>query len=298
MADKINDWEEVPTEAINDWEEVSFGPKKPGMLESGLRGAAQGLGMGFADEITGALESTAGSLGLVPDKTYEQARDESRANYIAAEKANPLTYGAAQLGGGVASLAIPGLNVAKGAGLATTVGKTALQGALTGLGSSEADNAGDLAKDAITGGLVGGGAGVLGSGGVRLAESIAPKAANVVQGASNFMKDKGGKILERAGDVAEAGSVVYGGFTGDWRPAGAIVGAKRFGGATTAKMAAAGLEKLPDILRSAPEMLGKYARPLVSAMERGGSSLGATHYVLQSTDPEYRKMLDEMQGQE
>ena len=39
-----------------------------GKLESGLRGLAQGVSMGFADEITGALESA------FTDKTYKQSR--------------------------------------------------------------------------------------------------------------------------------------------------------------------------------------------------------------------------------
>jgi len=43
--------------------------------ESALRGAAQGLSLGFADEITGGVES------LLSDKTYDQARNESRENY-------------------------------------------------------------------------------------------------------------------------------------------------------------------------------------------------------------------------
>lgn len=108
-------------------------------LESGLRGLAQGASLGFADEITGGLESLRG------DKTYEQARDESRANYHKAEDDNPLTYGAGQLGGGAATMLVPGAGVAKLAGL----------GAAAGLGNSEADNIGDQAVDTLKGAGIG-----------------------------------------------------------------------------------------------------------------------------------------------
>ena len=56
-------------------------------LESGLRGAAQGASLGFSDEITGAIES------LLSEKSYEQARDESRRNYKQAQEQNPISFG-------------------------------------------------------------------------------------------------------------------------------------------------------------------------------------------------------------
>ncbi len=131
------------------------------LLESGLRGAVQSGSLGFADEISGALEST------FTDKSYEQARDESRANFKAAQEANPVTYGAGQVAGGVASAFVPGLNVAKlGTAGARVLGGAGI-GALTGVGSSEASDVGGLASDAAVGGLIGGAA----SG---IAESISP----------------------------------------------------------------------------------------------------------------------------
>lgn len=124
------------------------------MLESGLRGLAQGASFGFADEITGAIE------GALTDKTYEQARDESRANYDKASNANPLTYGAGEIAGGVGTALVPGLNVAKGASLATKIGVGAGAGAAYGLGASEADltkgEIGGAAADTATGAVVGG----------------------------------------------------------------------------------------------------------------------------------------------
>lgn len=124
------------------------------MLESGVRGAAQGATLGFADELTGALESAAGSLGLVPDKTYEQARDEARAAYQAAEQANPGTYLAGNIAGGIGSAVL-----APGAAASTAgrIAQAAGMGAVAGYGSSNDRDAAlaDMARGAIVGGAVG-----------------------------------------------------------------------------------------------------------------------------------------------
>lgn len=294
-SNQISDWEEVSPDRVDDWEEVHTGPSK---MESGLRGLAQGASLGFADEISGGLESAAGSLGLVPDKTYEQARDESRSAYHAAEKENPGSYLTGQLAGSIAPLAIPGVGVAKGAGTAAAIGKAALTGGvlggLTGAGASEKDTMADVAKDALTGAEVGSIAGVVGTGGSKLLSAAAPKVAGAIEGATKFVKDKSGPALSRAADVAEVGAAAYGGVTGDWRPAGVISGARRLGGGAAVRVLGSVAEKLPDVLRSSPQMLGKYAQPLMSALERGGTSFAATNFVLQSTDPEYRKMLTDM----
>lgn len=46
------------------------------------------------------------------------------------------------------------------------------------------------------------------------------------------------------------------------------------------------------------QTLGKYAAPLQSAASRGGNALGVTHYLLQSIDPDYQKLMqDDQDGQ-
>ena len=95
-------------------------------LESGARGLGQGLSLGFADEITAGLESA------FTDKTYEEARAESRANYDAAREANPKTFMAGEVTGAVAPMLVPG-------GQAVSAAKLAALAGLQGLGSSEAD---------------------------------------------------------------------------------------------------------------------------------------------------------------
>lgn len=86
---------------------------KKSMLESYLRGLAQDASMNFSDEIAGGLESAAGSLGLVPDKTYEQAVQESRDEYNRAKQDNPKSYMAGELTGSAASMLNPATGAAK-----------------------------------------------------------------------------------------------------------------------------------------------------------------------------------------
>ncbi len=152
---------------------INQGGEQPSMLESGLRGAAQGVAFDFADEIT------AGAEALFTDKTYDEALGESRANYKAAREANPWTYGLSSAGAGVASSLVPGLGLASSVRAAPTL-KNAITagmaaGAISGAGASEAslrDNPGQLVEDAAVssawGGAIGGGAHALGGAAKRV----------------------------------------------------------------------------------------------------------------------------------
>jgi hypothetical protein len=157
-AQGINDWQDV-----TDWQDVPVEQSpKVSELESGLRGLAQGATFGFADEIAGGIES------LLTDKTYEQARDESRANFQRAEAENPGFYTAGELGGGVLSTVLPGGIAAKGAmaagkGALAVAGRAAAMGAAEGgaqaLGKAkelDSEAASDVALGAGIGGVAGG----------------------------------------------------------------------------------------------------------------------------------------------
>lgn len=146
-------------------------PAKTSGVESFARGAAQGISLGFADELAGVVESAMSA------KSYRQARDESRANYARAQEDNPITYGAGELGGGVATALLPvGVASMAARGLA---GAAALGGA-AGAGMSEADltegDVGGLARDTA----LGAGAGALTHGALTLAgkaaRAVAPRA--------------------------------------------------------------------------------------------------------------------------
>lgn len=119
----------------------------PSKIESGVRGLAQGASLGFADEITGGLES------LFSDKSYERARDESRAKYKAAKEVNPGTYTAGEIGGAVGTAFIPG--VGTGGSIAKLAGMGAAMGGAAGLGASEARDAKGLVVDTAKGAGIG-----------------------------------------------------------------------------------------------------------------------------------------------
>lgn len=145
--DKINDWEDVPVDQISDWEDV----REVSGLESGVLGAIQGATLGFADEAYGGIKS------LVSDQTYDQARDEARQAFKRAQDTNPIAYGTGNVGGGIATAFIPGLNVAK---LGTMGGRVQMSqglGAASGVGFSEEESVSGIAKDAAIGGALGGG---------------------------------------------------------------------------------------------------------------------------------------------
>ncbi len=89
-------------------QELSLEPEEISGLESALRGAAQEASFGLADEITGlaetGLETVKGNVPLSASellKAYQKLRDESRQAYKAAEEANPKTYLAGQVAGGI-----------------------------------------------------------------------------------------------------------------------------------------------------------------------------------------------------
>ncbi len=171
----MSDWEDVETD--NDWEDVNHGPSE---LESFGRGLAQGGLLGLPDEAVGAFKSPSGALKEIANKfgadfsdedieAYRKERDDSRKNFKLAEEANPLSYGAGQVTGGLATLVVPGGGAATLGKLAT---RGAMEGAAYGLGASEAEGAVDLGIDAAKGAGLGAVAGAAGAGLIKGAQQI------------------------------------------------------------------------------------------------------------------------------
>jgi hypothetical protein len=181
-------------------------PAETGMLEAGARGAAQGLTFGTADEIA------AGAEALFTDKPYEQALEESRAEYKAAEQEYPLTTlggeilggvgqgialtaaagpaGAATAGAGALAKLRRAAQIAKGvilpskeAGAVKNIAKLAGSGAAIGgataIGKSEEEGLARL-KDApagavsggVIGGAIGGAAAGIGKAGAAISKAV------------------------------------------------------------------------------------------------------------------------------
>ena len=133
-------------------------PPEVSPVESAIRGGAQGLSFGFADEATARLES------ILKNKPYEEALQESRSAYKQAQEANPITYTGSEIVGGIAPTFIPGIGqAATGAKLGRLATIGAGTGALSGLGYSEGKDIGEVARDIGIGGALGGALPVIGS---------------------------------------------------------------------------------------------------------------------------------------
>ena len=163
-------------------------PEEPGMLESGLAGAAQGVTFGFADEMEAAVKSALS--GQLTKTEYEQQVADIRERYRKQEEANPMSFLAGNIGAG---FAVPGFGMLKG-GL--TLGKAvkagAAAGALAGAGGSEAQltsgEVGELAKDVTAGTLAGAATG-----------AAIPALAKVGKGVASFVKQQ--DLFESAADI-------------------------------------------------------------------------------------------------
>lgn len=178
-------------------------PPDVSAVESGIRGAAQGLSFGLADEATGAAEAAKDWLMNDPKgfmDNYKKHRDESRKNYKSAEEANPGTYMAGQFGGGAGTALLSG---------GTGLGALAAQGALQGLGSSEADLTEGNYKGAIGDTVIGGSIGAIGEGVGRLGGKALGAVAN-----KTGLNKVPSWIADKLGDTAENLAVKATGATG------------------------------------------------------------------------------------
>lgn len=142
-----------------DWNAYETVAPEISELESGGRGLLQGLTFGFADELSGVGEALWNMSKGDPatfKELYKKYRDESRTNFSDSQKANPLSYGAGELGGGIATMLVPGLGAAKGVqALSKLAVRGAAEGAAYGLGASEAEDVGGMVADTALGGTIG-----------------------------------------------------------------------------------------------------------------------------------------------
>jgi len=153
----------------------------PSLGQSILRGAAQGMNLGWNDELVAGVKTGFGFLGDYPARLAEQ-----RAGHAAARQAHPAAYMGAELAGNLPSAAVPIGVAARGASMA---GKMAggvvaggLQGGLYGAGSAEGSRAGGATVGTIAGAGIGGAFPVLGRGVGALASHMFPRNAPRLSG--------------------------------------------------------------------------------------------------------------------
>jgi hypothetical protein len=168
-------------------------PPQVSKTESALRGGAQGVSFGFADEATARLES------IMKGVPYEQALEESRQAYRQAQEANPITYTGSEIAGGILPALIPtgATQVQAGASLGRLALIGAGTGALSGLGYSEGQDIGQVAKDVGIGGLLGGSLPVLGRGVQSAIQGVKPAIDTSIKSGLSAMTGKTLPYLEK-----------------------------------------------------------------------------------------------------
>jgi hypothetical protein len=188
---------------------------KPTGIESFARGATQGATVGFADEFVGAATAAGRKLGDaffgLPNQPsygvrYRMERDESREANEAAQQANPATYTAGQIGGGLATAIVPG---AAPVTLGRAIGVGAAYGAAAGLGDSKADiTKGDVAgaaKDTAIGTAVGAISGGAGYGAMRGAGAAYNKLTRRQKLPSGAVENLARKVAGGGDEISDIG---------------------------------------------------------------------------------------------
>lgn len=160
------------------------------LFSSGLgREALQGLTLGFGDELLGAGRAAWDTItnGESYSDAYKRKIADERLQLERYRRAHPAASIAANVAGGVPLMFVPGLNVARGANLARTLGNAARVGATAGLiaGVGSGEDVEDRLKRGGIGALAGGTLGLavpaVGAGLSRGAQAVADlNAGNVV----------------------------------------------------------------------------------------------------------------------
>lgn len=137
---------------------------KPGMIESGIRGAADMFSFGGGDEAVAGVKSFFGN------GTYDENVAHERMLLEKAQHDNPVSFITGQVAGAVPSMLIPGTAAVRGANLVSKIGKGLLAGGVAGGlygagsgGDTLASRARSAATGAFTGGVIGGGFPVVGA---------------------------------------------------------------------------------------------------------------------------------------
>lgn len=268
--------------------------------EAAVRGAAQGLTFGFADEIVAGLSAAGQSfLGKEEFKpALEKALVEQRSRDKLAVEKFPKTFQGAEVAGTVATTLIPisgqvaigaraaksGSVIGKALGLTTgeigrgavrgVVGaaKGAIGGALTELGKAEDKSNVDLGRGAIIAGTTGAVANVAGP----IARGLSNAAIKSPRIASAVFSGGKSEVLRKVVDVAK--------------------------NIPTNEATAQRIEALKSLISTPVEKLGQGASNVLRGLsevfeKQGGAGLVSAHVSLLD-NPEYQQILDEVEKQQ
>jgi hypothetical protein len=184
-------------------------PRSP--LQSAMIGASRGATFGLAPKIIAGLESTRSKFTNEP-RSYEDVLQEATGMYRSASEQNPASYLAGEIGAGVAA---PIGQAATGAKLGRLAIAGAGTGALSGLGYSEGETAGQVAKDVAIGGILGGAFPVLGKGIAKGVQSLKPIADEAVKTSLTGVTGKTRAFLDQLDNNPEQVKRIENKFAGD-----------------------------------------------------------------------------------
>lgn len=202
--------EQLSTSIQETPQSLSQAEPKRSMLQSGLIGASQGITMGFGDEAIARLES------IRSGRPYEEVLQEAKAMYRGAQEQNPISYATGEFAGGAAPSLIPGIGqAATGAKLGRLAAMGAGTGALSGLGFSEGQTAGEIARDIGIGGALGGALPVVGRGIAKATQSIKPLADEAIKKSLTGFTGKTERFLEEIEKNPQAIKRIENKFAGD-----------------------------------------------------------------------------------
>jgi hypothetical protein len=213
-------WDDLPDQEF-DWDSQEDVEPAEGMgkAESALLGAQQSAMFGFGDELAGrvaqGVDFAQGLFGESPtemaakakadgidignmpstrEELYKQARNESRQEFADAQAANPMSYGAGGLAGG---MLLPGLGASAGLGKIAAMG--AAQGAAYGAGASEEEDAKKVALDSLIGAGIGGAGGAVAKlGGDFIANKAIPAAGKAIGKLGDSLRGSAEKFAVKA----------------------------------------------------------------------------------------------------
>lgn len=173
-------------------------------LESAARGAGQAL-FGLGDEAMAAYKAVTepqNDSGTTLGERFDSFLELERARNKASQKANPKTFAGSELATNLGMTFIPGIGMAKNAGLVKNALSAAAMSGLTGFGSSEGTLEERLKEGAQSAGI----GGAIGTGStlaVKGLQKLAPKIAEVATGATGkelenkFKEGSGKELLKR-----------------------------------------------------------------------------------------------------
>lgn len=286
----ISQPEELDLSAINpkDVKVVKL-PTTP-VLESTLRGAAQGASFGFADEAEGAFravkETALGDKKLADIVgTYGSERDIARAKYEKAREDNPAAFTTGEVGGTVVTSALPVFGAARGLSLLGKLGRASLAGGVQAAGLSTADltkgESDDFASDVTSGALTG------------AATQGALSGAGAVKRGAGVIKDIIPENISWKDTLYKFGKATNAPFAPQ---VGWVTGATvdKFGPKITeqATKTASTINSLWNENRSV-EGLRKLVEPLISVAKQGDPAAMLTFQMLDQSNPDLIKALQQ-----